>query len=381
MSLVVDREPIDLASFPENLRKHLTPEAPPKLQMMAARGMLPIPPEQNVRVLYQLTLQGGEQIRGEATKSFSDMPADIVLPVAQNESHAGVLDWIAARRSGDTKIIEAVVTNAATPHGTVARVARRAGPKMCDIIATNQVRILEAPQILEEMYQNPKARMATVDRLVELCQREQVELKGLPGLQNAIKSGQQIFGKAEDDPEKAAVFHDEAAKGEEETRKLEEMSAAEREEYLEEREEEESHGSGMLSEKIARMSISEKIRLATIGSRQAIGVLIRDPNKMVHMAAVNSPRIRPPDVRKYARNKSLPDSVISFIANKREWTRSYDIKLSLCYNPKTPVRDAMKFLTHIRTNDLKQLMRDRTVSRKVARQAKNLYQKRSGGRR
>lgn len=379
MSLVVEREPIDLASLPENLHKHLDGDAPPKLKMVAARGMLPIPPEQSVRVLYQLALMAGEDIRQEAQKSLGDMPTDILVPVTEQETHPGVLDWIVARRAKDIGIVEAAVTNSATPDGTVARVARRAGPKMCDVIATNQVRILQAPRILEEMYQNPKARMATVDRLVELCQREQVELKGLPGLQNAMKSGKDIFGKAEDDPEKAALFHDEATKGAEETRKLEEMSPGEREEYLEQQEED-THSSGMLSEKINRMSISEKVRLATIGSRQAIGILVRDPNKMVHMAAINSPRIRPPDVRKYSRNKSLPDTVISFIANKREWTRSYDIKLALCYNPKTPVRDALKFLTHVRTNDLKQLMRDRTVSRKVARQAKNIYNKRQGGR-
>lgn len=382
MSLVVERQPIDLSTLPENLHKHLDPNAPAPVKMMAAKGMLPIPAEQNVRILYALAIGQDAETAAEATSSFQQLPADIAKPALQKESHEGVLDWAADVRDQDPHILDAVVTNRASHNFTVARVARLAGPNLCDVIATNQVRILEAPVILEQMYQNPHARMATVDRLVELMQRQGVELKGLPGVQNAIESGQKIFGQTEDDDEKRKIFQNEALKGDEEDQKLsklDDLTRAEREELLEEDEESERRSSGMMSDKVSKMGVSEKIRLATIGGRDALNVLIRDPNKLVHMAAVRSPRIQYPDIKKWARNKTLPDGVISYIAGQRDYTRHYEVMLALAANPKTPLSDTMKFLNHLRTNDLKHLATDRTIPMQVSRQAKQLYRKRSGG--
>lgn len=383
MSLVVERKPIDLSTLPEALHKHLDPNAPPPLKMMAARGMLPVAPEQNVRILYALALAGDEQVAGEATKSFDDLPVEILLPVIQKETHDGVLDWIAERKRKDAKILEGVVSNRAAHDHTVARAARSADANLCEVIATNQVRILGAPIILEQMYQNPNARMATVDRLLELVQREGIELTGLPGVQQVINSGQQVFGDEDDSPEAQALFASEAKRAAEDAKRLEnidQLSRSEREKLMEEEDQaSERASSGMLSEKISRLSISGKVRLATIGSREALNLLVRDPNRLVHMAAVRSPRAQDVDYRRWARNKQLPDGVIGYIANQRELTRHYDVMLALCQNPKTPLADTMKFLNHIRTNDLKQLASDRNISMQVARQAKQLYTKRSGG--
>jgi len=383
MSLVVERKPIDLSTLPESLHKHLDPTAPLPLKMMAARGMLPAAPEQNVRILYALTQSAEEEVAAEAAKSFADLPPEIVLPVIQKETHEGVLDWIAEARQKDLRAIEAVVMNRATHDHTVARMARGAEANMCDIIATNQVRILQAPIILEQLYQNPNARMATVDRLLELVQREGIELHGLPGVQQVINSGQAIFGQVEDSDEKSALFASEARRAEDDAARLkdiDQMSRAERERLMEEEEEKHERSSGMLHDKIARLNISEKVRLATIGSREALNLLIRDPNKLVHMAAIRSPRAQDVDFRRWARNKTLPDGVIAHIANQRELTRHYDVMLALCQNPKTPLAETLKFLNHIRTNDLKQLATDRNISMQVARQAKQLYTKRSSGR-
>lgn len=384
MSLAVERQPIDLSTLPENLHKHLDPAAPPPLKMMAARGMLPVPPEQNIQMLYSIAIGTDRDVANEALTTLGEMPNEILVTATAAQTHEGVLDWLADRLRQNPHVLSEVVTNRSSHSNTIARIAAIAGPNLCDVIATNQVRILEAPAIIEQMYQNPHARMATVDRLVELAQREQVELKGLPGLQHAINSGQKIFGKAEG---KEEFFQREARKGDEEAAKLEQietMSRSEREKFLQEQEqagadESEERKSTMLSHQIGGMSISEKIRLATIGGREAINLLVRDPNKLVHMAAVRSPRVKFPDVKMWSRNKTLPDGVISYIASQRDYTRHYEVMVGLCQNPKTPLSDTMKFLNHLRTNDLKHLASDRTVPMQVSRQAKNLYRKRSGG--
>ncbi len=381
MSLAVDRQPLDAANLPDSVRKPLSPQAPPQLQMMAARGMLPLAPEENVQTLYMLSTQWDGEVSETARLSFDDLPAEILVPALAKLDHPGLLDWVAEEKRGDKAVLEAVVTNRGTHDHTIARIARIAEANLCDVIATNQVRILQAPVILEQMYQNANARMATVDRLLELAQREGVKLSGLPGVQGLIDSSQKIVD--EDGGEHDSLMAAEAARAKAEDEKyknVDEMPRSERDKLLNDDDEEEEEGrkTGALHDKIARMHISQKIRLATIGSREALNILVRDPNKLVHMAAVRSPRAQDIDYRRWARNKTLPDGVISYIASQRELTRHYEVMLALCQNPKTPLSDTMKFLNHIRNNDLKQLQRDRNVSMQVQRQAKNLYQKRSG---
>ncbi len=378
MSLDVERQPIDLSRLPENLHKHLEPSAPAPLKMMAAKGMLPVLPEQNLLILYALSISTDDVAKKEASATIDSMPADIVVPALGKSTHLGLLDWVAERRKEDPFILDAVVTNRATHDFTIARIARIAGPNLCDVIATNQVRILQAPVILEQMYQNAHARMATVDRLLELVQREGVQLVGLPGVQAVIASGQ-TFDSNESSVDES-FFQQQAIIADQEEHRLAELdnlTRAEQEEAL--KEEEQTRDSATLGSKIAKMSISERVRLATIGGRGALNLLIRDPNKLVHMAAARSPRLQYPDIRSWARDKNLPATVIAFIAAQKEYTGHYEVLQGLCTNPKTPLADTMKFLNHLRTNDLKTLSSDRTIPQQVSRQAKQLYVKRSGG--
>ena len=381
MGLEVERTPIDLSTLPENLHKHLDVASPEPLKMMAARGMLPVLPEQNIMMLYSLCrIATDGPVAGEAANTLKTLPSDLAVPALQKIAHPGVLDWVASQRNDDPFVLDAIVTNHATHDHTIARIARAAGPNLCDVIATNQVRILKAPVILEQMYQNAHARMATIDRLLELMQREGIQLKGLPGVQAALASGQKVFGQSSDDEGTREFFAQQSAIADEEARQIEamdEMTRAEKEKLL--KEAEETKTSGNLSKKISDMNISERIRLATVGGREALNILIRDPNKLVHMAAARSPRIQYPDIRAWARNKTLPDGVIGYIANQKDYTRHYEVMLGLCMNPKTPMSDTMKFLNHLRTNDLKNLSKDRRIPMQVSRQAKQLYNKRSGG--
>jgi hypothetical protein len=132
-----------------------------------------------------------------------------------------------------------------------------------------------------------------------------------------------------------------------------------------------------LDAKIAQMSIAQKVRLATVGSREAVHKLVRDSNKLVHMAAVKSPRATYVDAKSWATNKSMPDGVIQYIAHNRDWSAKYDVMKALVENPKCPLGETLNFLNRLRTNDLKLLMSNRNVPMQVARQAKVLYTKRT----
>ncbi len=145
-------------------------------------------------------------------------------------------------------------------------------------------------------------------------------------------------------------------------------------ELIEEREEpagrsEETKISESLYAQIIKMSVSEKIKLATVGNREARNILIKDPNRIVITAVINSPKIKEDDVLSFAANRSLSDEVVKQIALKHEWLKNYKIKLALIKNPKTPPTISIRLLGHIMEKDLRNIAKDRNVNPVIARQA------------
>lgn len=369
------RKPLDLSTFPAQLQMNLNPAAPPPLKMMAARGLAPAPPGFVVRVLYQLQFDADKMVAGEALKSLMDMPAPVLVPQLQMEQPSSVLDWIAQERAKDAAVVEAIILNQHTDDLTIAMIAGEADTRQCEAIANNQQRILRSPVILEELYKNANARMATIDKLLDLARRNNVVLKGLPGVQNALESKDDLgLGQSDEGVDELLLQMAQEDETAEEVDPYEGMTRAERERA--EREEEEKLPEGPIHTQISKMNISQKIRLATVGNREAVMLLVREGNRLIHMAAIQSPRLQYSDIKKLAANKSVPDGVIRYIANNREWTKHYDIMVSLVNNPKTPLPDSMSFLNHLRTNDLRMLMRNRGVSHQISRQAKTLVTKR-----
>jgi hypothetical protein len=67
--------------------------------------------------------------------------------------------------------------------------------------------------------------------------------------------------------------------------------------------------------------------------------------------------------------------VLRLIANNRDWTRAYQVKLALTTNPKTPQATALKFLNYLQDRDLKGLMKSREVATVISTQARRLLEK------
>lgn len=392
MSTAVEREPLDVSEFPSNLQKHVEPGAPEKMKMMAAQGMVPAPPEQTIRLLYQLHFDDSEQIQEAIETAIAEIPEDPLTGALGEETHPGVLDWVADHRGDTAAVVEEMLRNDAVDDRTVARVASDADAEVCDLIATNEVRVLRTPRIIEELYQNPEARASTVDQLIELAQRNEVKLDNLPGVQRAVQSKEDIFSQDQRAEEEGVdedrfneVLEKEAEHAEEEAEQLEklqdeDLTRSEREKLREEFEEgiDDDERRMTTARDLQTMTIAQKIRLATVGSRSVIKKLVQDPNRLVHMAAIESPQIKTPDAVRFASQKSLPDNVISYIANNREWTQNYQVVKNLLNNPKTPVSDSLDLIKRLRNNDLKKLQSNRDVPHQVTRAAERLYKKRTG---
>jgi hypothetical protein len=130
---------------------------------------------------------------------------------------------------------------------------------------------------------------------------------------------------------------------------------------------------------IAKLGIPAKIRLATLGNAFARALLIRDPMKLVAVAAIKSPGVTDLEAAKYAGNHALCDDVIRFIASRRDWTRLYGVKKSLILNPKTPLTESTKFLIHMREREVRMIAQSKGIPSAVVAQARKLLQSRGSG--
>jgi hypothetical protein len=130
---------------------------------------------------------------------------------------------------------------------------------------------------------------------------------------------------------------------------------------------------------ISKLSIPGKIRLATLGNAFARAMLIRDSNKQVALAAIRSPGMTDNEVAKFSANRGLSDDVIRVIANNKEWTRLYTVKLNLVQNPKCPLATSMRFLPFLHDKDLKNMAKSKGIPSALSAQAKKLMTQKTGG--
>jgi hypothetical protein len=115
-------------------------------------------------------------------------------------------------------------------------------------------------------------------------------------------------------------------------------------------------------EKIAAMSPVQRLSLAMRGTREERAILIRDPNKIVAISVLSSPKITNAEVESIAKMANVSEDVLRIIGHARAWMKNYAIVSALTRNPKTPVAIALNLLPRLLEKDVKVLSTDRNVS-------------------
>ena len=114
-------------------------------------------------------------------------------------------------------------------------------------------------------------------------------------------------------------------------------------------------------QKIAALNVAQRMALAMKGSREERAVLIRDPNKIVGVSVLSSPKLTESEVEAIAKMANVSDEILRMIGFSRAWTKSYAIIHALVRNPKTPVAMSMNFLARLNEKDLKILSTNRNI--------------------
>jgi hypothetical protein len=118
---------------------------------------------------------------------------------------------------------------------------------------------------------------------------------------------------------------------------------------------------GTALQRLAKLSVPQKVQRATKGSREERAILIRDPNKMIAMAVLSSPKLTVTEVEAFARTGNVCEDCLRTIATTRAWMKNYNVVAALTRNPKTPVAISMNLLPRLTEKDLRNLSTDRNV--------------------
>ena len=91
---------------------------------------------------------------------------------------------------------------------------------------------------------------------------------------------------------------------------------------------------------LAGLPVIDRIKMALRGTREQRTVLVRDPNKVIAIAVMGSPKLNPTEVESYARMTSVQEEVLRVIGTSRRWVKQYPIVAALVGNPRDEAQRA-----------------------------------------
>ena len=111
-----------------------------------------------------------------------------------------------------------------------------------------------------------------------------------------------------------------------------------------------------------RMSVLEKVKAALTGSQEERMILVRDRNKLVARAVMQSPKLSDREVENFAAMKDVCEEVLRLIAANSKFMKLYVVVRALVNNPRTPIDVGLPLLKRTKDQDLKWLVFNRNVS-------------------
>jgi hypothetical protein len=115
------------------------------------------------------------------------------------------------------------------------------------------------------------------------------------------------------------------------------------------------------SRRLAQMNVMQRVKVAMRGRREERSILIRDPNRLVSVAVLSSPKVTDAEVESFSKMANVSEEVLRVIGMNRQWTKNYGVVAGLVRNPKTPVAISLTLLQRVNDKDVRILASDRNI--------------------
>lgn len=317
----------------------------PELARLAAEGLVPLPLEELIELQVALALESDDPvIRRRAEDSIQATETRALVRFVETAEFSGLTFF--ATRSQHPLVLEAVLRRRDVPGTLLVELAPRLLEDLQEILLLRQDLIVEQPEILDALEQNPRLSTYSRRRILEY-RRHLLRQTALP------------LQEEEEELEEEAS-DEEVAQAIEAARRV--APGGEKDEQT-----------GLSDAQVRSMPVQVRMRLARTASRGLRGLLVRDPNPRVAVAVVRYNQLTDSEVELVCHNRSICEDVLEEISKRREWIRKLSVVHALVGNPKTPVAIAVKLVPRLSVRELRDLSRNRNVSDAVRSTAGRLY--------
>jgi len=358
----------EIDELPEGLRKHLK-EGREKT-VFISKGLLSLPTEELISLLIYLLHENDEEIRTNAHKTLLRIPVEVWTGSLLKISSPKVLREIYLHIKSDF-VRRNIIKNPQTPSDVLKEIARGSDTEALRSLSLNTTLLQKYPEVAEELVKNPNLDLPTREYIKELLGISAEEKKSEVPSQ---KGEEEKYVPSEEERKLLKSVNLpkdvlELLQGE----SLEEIPIPK--EFLMEEEDTSEEKREKIAKLLATLTASQKIKLAIVGNSEVRKMLLRDPNKLVALTALKSPKTREGEVEEIARSRSVHEDLLAEIGNNRVWLRNYKIRLALVQNPKTPLYVSSKLLHTLSERDIKAIAKDKNVPSSLASMAKGMLKK------
>lgn len=349
-----------------------------------------------------------EDVRAAIKSTLATLKPEVFSDLAaQPEARPEVLGFLCLWPRAPRELVEAAIFNPSTPDAALGQLAAHSrDPKIIEAVSLKQQSLIRSPGIIEAILANPahtfeaerRAReireeffekqfgaqmIADEQRVREVAEREALAAKrdtvSIGGIEDLIRLGLIEEGEGTIDDRLIAEIEEEYGPLDTTTPTSNDMFDVESMiGVLADEGTELSVDRVPVFQRVALMSIKERVMLAIKGTREARMILVRDPNRVVAGAVLRNPRLTDTEVESIASFKSVPEDVLRRIGQNRQWARSYIVIHNLVRNPRTPIATSLGFINRIQLRDLRNLAQNKNVPDVIRQTANRLYLKRAG---
>jgi hypothetical protein len=354
-------------------------QVPLGVRQAAARGVLPVGQEELLGILVFLQNDADPEVSKNARETLgNEFNDDLVKTIVESSSTPiEVLEYFGRPPYRSNQILESLIQNKATPDSTIALLAANVEPSLIEVILINLMRLLRSPFVLEALERNPNQTPDIKRRLREI-REEFFEKRNNFIPIHRTKAEERDLSKMQESAEaevaestSLVVFSEEIKEGEDVASLTLDSLADDGFGSFENMGEEERLST---IQKIARMTVAERVQTALKGNREERIILIRDANRIVSSAVLESPKLTDSEVEAIAIMKNVSEEVLRLLGTKREFVKKYTVVHSLVKNPRAPIGTSLTLLNRILTNDLRGLARNKNIPEVLRKAAQRQLQ-------
>ncbi len=321
-----------------------------QIKMMVVEGKFPLPPDELIYIIARYALYDTDNIREDCVRALQALPLNLIKKfLQQKELDEHTLFFLSYVFQNNEDVLRDIFLHPNVPLRVLRLFSKLPKESVLRILIENEEKCKSDNEIIYNLLNN-KAFPAEYYHKFSLYLTEE----------------KKHHAESPEDNEKTEM--DRQTK----TAFVSKEKQQDYRQFIDEVDENDEDKKRSIAGKISKMGVAEKIKLATLGNKEVRGILIKDSNKLVCTAVLKNPRITEGEIIKFSQDKNLPDEIIRMIANDRNWSQNYNVKLNLVLNPKTPLQNAVKFLPSLSVKDLSSVAKSKNVSAQLATMARKI---------